>query len=385
MLTWLLGPPGSRRNVLLAVPTPLASILGSGFLIVVPVLERALGSLAIAGILVVCALAFAVGCSIRHNIRAVQPHLGSGRLDRGTEALDRLADLVVVVAYVISVALYIRILSQYALEYAGLHSLPREQLLSSIVIGVIGAVGVIRGFGGLTLLERIALGAGLAIAVALIADFLRLGVVSLVDGTFDLPPVVDRPIGQTALVLGGILITTQGFETVRYLGTHFSAEERIVASRFAQVAATLVYVGFVATAIPLMGIGASSGPDPSLLALIERVAPILVLPLVITALLTQLSAALADTVAAGGNLAMIGRSRIGERGAYVVACGGAIAVAWAGSLFTVITLASRAFAAYYALQAAVAMRTSERRLTRAAYGLLAILLTGVALFAEPVG
>lgn len=38
-----------RRSVLIAAVTPLASILGSGLLIIVPVLEGTLGALSIVG------------------------------------------------------------------------------------------------------------------------------------------------------------------------------------------------------------------------------------------------------------------------------------------------------------------------------------------------
>ena len=40
-------------------------------------------------------------------------------------------------------------------------------------------------------------------------------------------------------MLGGIVITVQGFETVRYLGDEFDAQTRIWASRVAQLVATL--------------------------------------------------------------------------------------------------------------------------------------------------
>ncbi|MGI8726843.1 MAG: hypothetical protein ACR2K6_04095 [Solirubrobacterales bacterium] len=44
-----------RKRYLLATVTPLAPIFGSGFLIIVPVLERSLGALAIVGVSAVCA------------------------------------------------------------------------------------------------------------------------------------------------------------------------------------------------------------------------------------------------------------------------------------------------------------------------------------------
>jgi hypothetical protein len=58
-----------------------------------------------------------------------------------------------------------------------------------------------------------------------------------------------------------------------------------------------VYILIVALATPLMGLGTQSGADRGLLELVQRVAPLLALPLVVCAVLSQLSAATADTEA----------------------------------------------------------------------------------------
>jgi hypothetical protein len=80
--------PG-RRAVVLATVTPLASIFGSGFLIIIPILERELGSLAAVGMAGVCLLAWMVGIAIRHNVAVVEPMSSEGRLDKTTARLER--------------------------------------------------------------------------------------------------------------------------------------------------------------------------------------------------------------------------------------------------------------------------------------------------------
>lgn len=105
-------------KVMWASVTPLASILGSGLLIIVPVLERILGSLSVVGAAVVCAVAWVVGTSVRHCVRVVEPALAAGSPDPVTARLDRTGDAVIVVAYVISVALYLRIMAEYVVDYA---------------------------------------------------------------------------------------------------------------------------------------------------------------------------------------------------------------------------------------------------------------------------
>ena len=104
-------------RVLRATVPPLASIFGSGFLIVVPVLERTLGALSVVGIAGVCGFAWLIGTAIRHNM-AVERLLEEGRVNRLSDWFERGSDLVIAVAYVISVALYLRIMSLNVVEYA---------------------------------------------------------------------------------------------------------------------------------------------------------------------------------------------------------------------------------------------------------------------------
>ena len=54
-----------------ATSTPLASIFGSGFLIIVPILTGAVGIYSVYAMAGVCLLAYAVGTVIRFNIKNV--------------------------------------------------------------------------------------------------------------------------------------------------------------------------------------------------------------------------------------------------------------------------------------------------------------------------
>lgn len=60
-----------------ATVTPLASIIGSGFLIIAPLLHSVLGKLALGGIMALSILAYAIGSVIRFNIRYAEPYLAS--------------------------------------------------------------------------------------------------------------------------------------------------------------------------------------------------------------------------------------------------------------------------------------------------------------------
>ncbi len=87
-----------------ATSTPLSSIFGSGFLIIVPILAGAVGPYSVLAMAAVCALAYAVGSVIRFNIRHAEPVL-AGTPSEGTLSLERSSDFALVLAYVISVCL----------------------------------------------------------------------------------------------------------------------------------------------------------------------------------------------------------------------------------------------------------------------------------------
>ncbi len=377
--------PLSRRRVLVATATPLASIFGSGFLIIVPVLERTLGALSVLGAIGVCAVAWFVGTAIRHCVRVVEPLTEAGELDPLTGRLERIADAVIVVAYVISVALYLRIMAAYIIDYAVAGgSTSAERILACATVGLIATVGVVRGFSGLDRLERIALATVLGLTTVLGIAFVIDDGRALLGAGLTLPPVPGLGLGRVLLVLGGIVITVQGFETVRYLGDEYDAETRVWASRVAQLVSASIYVAFVALATPLMGLGTSAGADDTLIQVTDRVAPILALPLVLSAVLSQFSAATADTVAADGNLRGLTRWMRSPR-TYLVSGAAAIALAATVGTFEIIAIASRAFAAYYAIQAVIALRTSRGLPRKIGFGAVAALMGAIALLAEPAG
>lgn len=101
----------------------------------------------------------------------------------------------------------------------------------------------------------------------------------------------------------------------------------------------------------------------------------------LSAVLSQFSAAVADTVAAEGNLRGLSRFMRGPT-TYLVSGGAAVLLAATAPTFTIVAVASRAFAAYYAIQAALAMRTSTSRTRKAGYGALSIVMVAVTLFAQ---
>ena len=372
----------TKRAVLFATVTPLASIFGSGFLIVVPILVREMGARAAVGMAAVCLLAWAVGIAIRHNVATVEPLVRDGRLDQTTARIERGSDIVIIGAYMISVALYSRILAQFVVGYVSPASGNAERWLGMTVVALITVVGLVRGLSGLESLERVSLAAVLLLVFAISATFAHKDVAQLEHGGLHTPPVPHNSLVSVLLVLGGMLITVQGFETVRYQ-QQIDRRARIAGCSLSQLISSLVYILLVVLATPLMGLGTASGADATLLDLIKRVAPALALPLVLCAVLSQLSAATADTEAGVGNLRSVHWVPLKGRLPYALV--GAVSTILAATLATnvIIVVASRAFAAYYALQCITALRTSDQLRARLGYGALSIVMLAIAALAKP--
>ena len=133
------------------------------------------------------------------------------------------------------------------------------------------------------------------------------------------------------------------------------------------------------------------GDGPSETSIIDAarfVTPLLAPLIIVAAIASQLSAAAADT--AGGSEMITERPRheAGNIG-YVIVTGGAAVVVWATNVFGIVSIASRAFAAYYLCQTLVAASTAARtrpprfRLVIAANLGLAALLAFITVAAIP--
>jgi hypothetical protein len=375
--------PTSFRTLVEATSTPLASIFGSGFLVIVPILAGAVGPWSVVAMAAVCALAYAVGSVIRFNIAQAEPALAS-EPSEATLSFERASDLALIVAYVISVCLYVHILSAFVLSPLGTDTAVTEDLLTTAVIGVITAIGAVRGLGVLESLEDWALYATLAIIALILVGF----------GLYDadawgssaglvLPEARDRTAWQVLTIVAGTLIVVQGFETPRYLGEIFDADTRRRASRWSQIVSTVVYLAFVGLALPVVHTLNGRYDDDSLIHLVGTAASVLAVPLIAAAALSQFSAAVADTLAATGNLEEVTHEHLKERFGYVMVGGGAIVLTWSADTFEIVALASRAFAFYYMLQCFVAMSVTRSVALRAGLCALAAVLGFIAVFAVP--
>lgn len=371
-------------SVLKATATPLASIFGSGFLVIVPVLNGAVGPWAPVAMAFVCVLAYAVGSVIRFNIQRVEPQVEQGTAAPGILRGERTADVALVLAYAISVCLYVRILAAFVLGGFGMDTDWGEQLVAVAVILAIGVTGYVRGLEMLESLEQWALGLTMIIIVALLVGFGLYDYGKWQGTGLVYPDVPPNDVWTVLTQIGGTLIVVQGFETSRYLAEEYDTETRVSSCRLAQVVATFVYLLFVTLATPVMHVLPDAVADDGLLLIVKEVAPLLVVPLVAAAALSQFSAAVADTIGGGGNLQEATHDHIDSRHAYMGICGFAAMMAFFDTL-QILALASRAFAFYYALQCLVAYQAADKTYERAGIAVLAVVLLFITFFAVPAG
>jgi hypothetical protein len=375
---------GTRKHLRHARATPLASIFGSGFLVIVPILNGAVGPYSVVAMACVCALAYAMGSVIRFNIRHAEPVLESGTVSARVARYERTANLALVMAYAISVCLYIHILGAFVLGGLGINSPRRENLLTVIIVAAIGVLGRFRGLDMLLILERWALRVTGVLVIVLVVAFIVFDWRALTTQTLVWPAFPKQDLWTILTVVGGTLIVVQGFETSRYLGSEYDREMRIWSCRSSQLVSTIVYLLFVAAATPLMHFLGNQVEDNGLLILAAKAAAWLPIPLVFAALLSQFSAAVADVVAAGGTVVESTKGRVDDKQAYVWVCGVAVILAFASTL-TILSFASRAFAFYYFLQCLVAVCVTKNKMQKVAISALAVVLLFITLFAVPAG
>lgn len=368
-----------------ATSTPLASIFGSGFLVIVPILAGAVGKYAVLTMAGVCAFAYAVGSVIRFNIRHAEPVL-SNKPSEATLSFERASDIALVLAYIISICLYLHILSAFVL--AGFHADTdlNANILTSVVIVVIMVIGMTRGLEHLGMLEKWALYITLLIIGVLILGFARYDwSIWRSTGGIILPEALPYGPWKVVTIVAGTLIVVQGFETTRYLGHEFEAKVRISASRWSQIISTVVYLVFIAVAIPVVHTLGGQYDDNSLIKLAGTASALLVVPLIIAAAMSQFSAAVADTLGATGNMEEVTHDHLKAKWATVMVGGGAIALTWSADTLQILAIASRAFAFYYLLQCLVALTLSKTVLQRVGLVAVAVVLGFITVFAVPAG
>lgn len=376
-----------------ATLTPLSSIIGSGFLIMSPLLASVVGVLSPIAVICIVVLAYAIGSVIRFNIMHVEPRIKENSLSKKTREIEYLGDIALVLAYMVAVAFYLSLLSSFLLSYLGIENLDAERWLTTIIIIFISVVGYTRGLGGLEKLEAASMTVQLSIVFALLLGLAIFSYHFYSSGQslhFDYP---QRDISTQIRILAGALLVVQGFETSRFLGEKYSPKMRVATMKKAQIISGILYVTSIALFLPVVQHLDLQHIQLAKIVDVTGIAAI-VLPFMLigAALMSQFSAAVADTGGGGGLLSENSGKRLSTRVGYLGISVCAILLVWAVDLIEIITLASRAFAFYYFLQTLLALHfcfcdcKPEARMTlwrRILFIAVAIALLYIIFFAIP--
>ncbi len=387
----LFHPALMRWDAWRATVTPLASIIGSGFLVSGPILAQTSGRMAWLAMLGLCAVGYLYGSVIRHNIINIEPEL-AGKPAYGVVVLERVSDVTLVLAYFISVAFYLTLFAAFALRIGNIVDSLWIKLLTTSVLAVLGLLGFFRGLRALERVEEYSVGFKLSVILGLIGALLAVSAVAFFAGNFTWPQLSHQGDWREARILLGLVILVQGFETSRYLGRAYDAQTRVKTMRVAQWISTAIYLVFIVLATRYFtGFMPKSGGETAIIDLLRPVG-FLVAPLLIAAAMaSQLSAAVADMNGSSGLLAEVSARRFNPRWGYALAAMAAIAIVWMADIFAIITFASKAFLLYYGLQsvqavAAIASGRSQARAWRGfVYGFGAILALLIIVLAVPAG
>ncbi len=356
-----------------AMITPLASIIGSGFLVSAPLLLLATGRWAMLVMIVIVALAYALGSSIRLNIKYVEPRLNNPSSFPWTNRIETLSRPILGIAYIISVAFYLKLLSIFALRSIGLSNPIYENILTTLLLLFIGIMGKLRGLSILEVLETYSVNTKLAIIFSLLATHFLYNVDLLSKGLWVIKAYPHETWWMGFRKVLGMLIIIQGFETSRYLGHAYTSAIRIRTMRYAQWTSGVIYILFVALATVIFN-DIHQINEATVIDLCRIVAPVLPGLLIIAAVMSQFSAAIADTAGSGGLLSEATKQRITVNNSYLLISLSAISLTWVTNIFEIITIASKAFALYYALQASLSLITLSSRSHDEKYRILKQLL-----------
>ena len=349
----LFYPRLAQATLWRATITPLASILGSGFLVLGPILNASFGQYAPLGMMILCVGAYLFGSAIRFNIARLAK---LGGMRSATEArLETLASWALAFAYIISVAYYLNLLGAFAVSMTAFSDPIYAKLVTSGVFLLVLIVGWTKGFRALERMEQVTVGIKLSIIAGLL-----FGLVWYFAQKVNLGELVVNPatVGgwQAIALVAGLLVTVQGFETSRYLDEEYNGAIRIKSMKLAQWLSSGIYMAYILLLSYVFAVGSMTLDETAIIDLMGLVAPVLPLLLVAAAISAQFSAAVADTGGAGGLIAELTRGRMSARTGYGVLVAVGLVLTWQLSVFEIISFASRAFAIYYGLQALIAAK-----------------------------
>lgn len=218
-----------------------------------------------------------------------------------------------------------------------------------------------RGTKGLESIEIAAVTIKLSIIIGIL---FALAVYDGISGTRWFQHGAIKPLStwDTFAMLAGMLMVTQGFETARFMGAEYSQKVRVNAVIYSQRISIVLYVLFIGLTCPIfLTFPILELNETAISQTLGNAIYIAPLFLLIAAISSQLSAALADTLGGGGLLKELIPSKVSNRFYYMAITFVALILTWTQNIFEIINLASKGFAIYYLLQVIIRMMANDKK------------------------
>lgn len=383
ILSVLFSPHVRKSKIWDATVTPLASIIGSGFLVVAPLLWILTGYHSTWVLLIIVVVAYAIGSVIRFNIQFVEPFLKSGREDFYFNQLNNISYLSLGLSYYVSIAFYTRILSAFVLKAFSIEDVFLADLLTSFILILIGGVGYLKGFDKLESLAVYSVNIKISVIGMLLLGLFLFDWLMLDFKVIENGKEVHFSFEMVRKIFG-VLLIVQGFEISRYIGHKYDATTRIQTMKFAQILSGLIYLVFIFLIMYFMGED-QKVTETAIIDLSRKVSIFLPVAVTIGAVFSQFSAAIADTVGCGGIITEYSNDRISRNLAYILITIASVILIWLTDIFEIINYASRMFAIYYFTQCLQAIYVNQKHRRKGPYwtayfGFIGLLMLLIAIF-----
>ena len=351
----LFTKPVEKSSWWAATAIPLASIIGSGFLVIAPILQLSTGNYALVAMTFLVTTAYMIGAAIRFNIRYVEPKLSAGTLHPTAFYTEKISQWALSFAYIVSVTYYLSLFGDFMLRGVHMVNMTLSHIITSAVLIFIAFYGNHRGFNFLAKFEALKLG----IIAGLLAGLVWGNYNAWSEGIWHMMDNSPTPGWHEIQMVLGMLIVVQGFETSRYLGEKFPPNLRIRTMKYAQWISGGIYIVYIALMLYYFNYPLPpEGQDTAIITLSKHIATILPIMLVTVALIAQFDAAVADAQGGSGLINELSKNKISTGMGYILIAIGGLIIVWTSNVFEIITYASQAFALYYMLQSLVAALTA---------------------------
>ncbi len=137
----LIWPRVANATLWRATVTPLASIIGSGFLVLGPILDVSYGGYAPLVMIALCAVAYLFGHAIRFNIAKIETETAPPEV---IGYLEEAASVVLAFAFIVSVAYYLNLFGAFGMSLTPFDDPFHAKMLTTAVFAFILCTGLLR-------------------------------------------------------------------------------------------------------------------------------------------------------------------------------------------------------------------------------------------------